>query len=168
MTSNKDGRQQNPHDSGQRRLFLTLICTNHPQFVLWVETFLVFVTTIKFRNLLTTWALTSCDLTIFFHGHKNNGLLPLFDENKYINNMFLLILIKRWYYLTRLEDHKTRMIPDNRLFSTLICKNDNLFRGWKHFWFLSLPSRFEIYLLGFDEFFHREKSSRLQLVDEVS
>ena len=88
MTSNKDGRQQNPHDSGlfgQRRLFLTLICTNHPQFVLWVETFLVFVTTIKFRNLLTTWALTSCDLTIFFfHGHKNNGLLPLVDENKYI------------------------------------------------------------------------------------
>ena len=60
------------------------------------------------------------------------------------------------------------MIPDNRLFLTLICKNDNLFRGWKHFWFLSLPSRFEIYLLGFDEFFHREKSSRLQLVDEVS
>ena len=67
--------------------------------------------------------------------------------------MFLLILIK--------------MNPD-RLFLTLICKNDNLFRGWKHFWFLSLPSRFEIYLLGFDEFFHREKSSRLQLVDEVS
>ena len=52
----------------------------------------------------------------FFHGHKNNGLLPLFDEKKYINNMFLLILIKRWYYLTRLEDHKTRIIPDNRLF----------------------------------------------------
>ena len=55
------------------------------------------------------------------------------------------------------------MIPDNRLFLTLICKNDYFFSGWKHFWFLSLPSRFEIYLLGFDEFFYREKSSRLFL-----
>ena len=106
---NKDGRQQNPHDSGQHRLFLTLICKNHPQFASWEEKFLVFVTTIKIRNLLTTWALTSCDLTIFFHRHKYKGLLLLADENKYINNMLLvllLILIKRWYFQTRLVDHK--------------------------------------------------------------
>ena len=100
VTSNKDGRQQNPHDSGQRRLFLTLICTNHPQFVSWEETFLVFVTTIKFRNFLTTWALTSCDLTNFFHGHKNNRLQDVFyNSNKgIVSNMQQLVGRPAWFW----------------------------------------------------------------------
>jgi hypothetical protein len=51
--------------------------------------------------------------------------------------------------LTRLEDNKTRMIPDRADFSWLwfARTTHNLFRGWKHFWFLSPPSNFEIYLL---------------------
>ena len=79
--------------------------------------------------------------------------------------------------LTRMEDNKTRMIPDSADFSWLwfARTTHNLFCGWKHFWFLSLPSNFEIYLLlrlwrvdlWFDDYFHGHKNNGLlPLFDE--
>ena len=57
VLSNKVGRPQNTHESGQQT-FLDFDLQKR-QFVSWVETFLVFVTTFKIRNLLTYLALTN-------------------------------------------------------------------------------------------------------------